>query len=236
MRLKGLAAVRVVALSGVALSGVALSVVALCAAGCATTQTTSARSVTVSSEPVASHAAGRQAASSELPSSGLPSSGPASSQAAGAVSSGPASAGPASAGPASAGPASSGAPSAAASALNGSLDAAVEKRLWELAVSAATAEGSTVKEAQAVRSTHAHAVAVTMGDGVEDDQPVWVVQLEGVGEFVCNQCSVPQGGAQPRGRYQVLIVGASTLQGMDFGLSNTNVDLAQLGPVVELHR
>jgi biotin carboxyl carrier protein len=191
---------------------VALGAAALCAAGCATTQMTSARSVVVSSEPVA-----RQPALSEVASSAPASSAPASSA-------------PASSSPTSAGPVSTVAPTASLS-----FDAAIEQRLWTLAVSAATAEGSTVKEAEAVGSTHAHAVAVTMGDGVEDDQPVWVVQLEGVAEFVCDQCSVPPGAKAPRGRFQVLIVGASTFRGLDFGLSDTKADLTKLGSVVELH-
>jgi hypothetical protein len=123
----------------------------------------------------------------------------------------------------------------ASSAASGGSNAAIEQRLWTLAVGAATAEGTTVKDAEAVRSTHMRAVAVTMGDGVEDDQPVWVIQLEGVAEFVCDQCSFPQGAKAPRGRFQVLIVGASTFQGLDFGLSDTKADLTKLGSVVDLH-
>jgi hypothetical protein len=162
-----------------------------------------------------------------LASSELASSQPAVSD---TTSSAPASSAPASSAPASGGPASSVAPTESFS-----FDAAIEQRLWTLAVSAATAEGSTVKEAQAVGSTHARAVAATMGDGVEDDQPVWVIQVEGAAEFVCDQCSFPQGAAAPRGRFQVLIVGASTFQGLDFGLSDKKSDLTKLGQVVELH-
>jgi hypothetical protein len=116
-----------------------------------------------------------------------------------------------------------------------SLSPAAEARLWALAVSAATAEGSTVKAAQAVGSTHARAVKVTMGDGVEGDQPVWVVQIEGVTEFVCDQCSVPQGASAPHGRFQLQIVDASTFRPLDFGLESTKTDLTKLGPVVDLH-
>ena len=126
-------------------------------------------------------------------------------------------------------------PAAPVTALaSGNVDPALQK-LWDLAVSAATAQGSTVKAAQAVRSTHARAVAVTSGGGVGGDQPVWVVQVEGVGEFVCNSCSVPQGASAPHGRYQVFIVDASTFRTLDFGLSAKAADLTQLGPVVDLH-
>jgi hypothetical protein len=147
------------------------------------------------------------------------------------ASSEPASSQPASSEPASAGPASTPVPSSAGA----SLDAAVEKRLWALAVAAATSDGSTVKAAQAVGSTHARAVAATMGGGVEGDQPVWVVQVEGVTEFVCEACSVPQGASAPRGRFQVLVVDASTFRTLDFGLESTKADLTQLGSVVDLH-
>jgi hypothetical protein len=121
------------------------------------------------------------------------------------------------------------------SAASGSPDPALEKRLWALAVSAATSGGSTVKEAQAVGSTHARAVSATMGDGVEGDQPVWVIQVEGVAEFGCDACFGPAGSSAPHGRFQVLIVDASTFRTLDFGLSAKAANLAQLGPVVDLH-
>jgi hypothetical protein len=193
---------------------VAVGAVALCIAGCATTQTTSPRSLSVSSELAASQSAVSQAVSS----------GPASSPAGGRVSGGPASAG------------SGEAASLAPSAVGGNPGPALEKRLWAVAVSAATSEGSTVKEAQAVLSTRTRAVNVTMGDGTEDDdQPAWVVQVEGVGEFVCGGCSYPQGAVAPRGRFQVLVVTASTHRTLDFGLTDTKADLTQLGDVVDLH-
>jgi hypothetical protein len=146
---------------------------------------------------------------------------------------------PASSQPAALAPAASSVPPSssvtAPSSASASSDPAVEKRLWALAVSAAAAEGGTVKAAQEVGSTHARAVAVTMSDGVEGDQPVWVVQIEGVTEFVCDQCSVPQGGSAPHGRFQLLIVDAATFRTLDFGLQSTKTDLTKLGPVVDLH-
>jgi hypothetical protein len=155
------------------------------------------------------------------------------------ISSEPASSEPASSQPAALAPAASSvSPSSSVTApslAGASPDPAVEKRLWALAVSAAAAEGGTVKAAQAVGSTHARAVAVTMSDGVEGDQPVWVVQIEGVTEFVCDQCSVPEGASAPHGRFQLLIVDAETFRTLDFGLQSTETDLTKLGPVVGLH-
>jgi hypothetical protein len=180
--------------------------VALCVGGCATPASSGA----ASSQPASSQPAPSQPASSQ----------PAPSQ-------------PASSQPASAGPASSSMtlpPSASVS-----LSPAVEARLWAFAASVATSEGSRVKAAQAVGSTHARAVAVTMSDGVEGDQPVWVVQIEGVTEFVCDQCSVPPGASAPHGRFQLQIVDASTFRTLDLGLESTKTDLTKLGPVVDLH-
>jgi hypothetical protein len=165
------------------------------------------------------------AASSQLASGQLPSSQPASSQRAPSQ--------PAASQPAAIGLASSSVTVASSASI--SLSPAVEARLWAFAVSAATAGGSTVKAAQAVGSTHARAVAVTMSDGVEGDQPVWVVQIEGVTDFVCDQCSVPPGAHAPRGRFELQIVDASTFQPLDFGIGSTKTDLTKLGPVVNLH-
>jgi hypothetical protein len=193
--------------------------VAVCVGGCAT--------------PASSGAAASQPAPSEASSQPAPSeasSQPASSQPA---SSEPAPSAPAPSAPASSAPASSSATAAPAAGI--SLSPAVEARLWAFAVSAATAEGSTVRAAQAVGSTHARAVAVTMGDGVEGDQAVWVVQIEGVTEFVCDQCSVPPGARAPHGRFQLQILDASTFRTLDFGLESTKTDLTKLGPVVDLH-
>jgi hypothetical protein len=120
-------------------------------------------------------------------------------------------------------------------AASNSVDPALVKRLWALADSAATGDGSPVKVAQAVRSTHALAVAMTMGDGVEGDQPVWVIQVEAVGEFVCDGCSYPQGAVAPRGRFQLLVVDASTFQSLDGSIGSRKADLTQFGPVVDLH-
>jgi len=191
---------------------VLVGAVVLSVAGCATTRTTSPHSTVVSSQLAASQPVGSGAASTGL------------------AASGPASSAPASSGPPSSQPASAVASAAPASGSDPTL-----QKLWDLAVSAATAQGGTIKAAQAVRSTHARAVAVTSGGIIEGDQPVWVIQVEGVGEFVCNSCSVPAGASAPHGRFQTFVVDASTFRTLDFGLSDTDANLTQLGTVVTLH-
>jgi hypothetical protein len=64
---------------------------------------------------------------------------------------------------------------------------------------------------------------------------VWLVQVEGVADFVCNACSRPSGAAAPRGRFLTMIVGATTFDGLDGGLDATKADLGQLGAVLDLH-
>jgi hypothetical protein len=79
------------------------------------------------------------------------------------------------------------------------------------------------------------AVRVTMGDIVEGNQPVWVIQVEGSTEFVCNACSRPAGAAAPRGTFLTLVVDATTFQGLDGGIGPTRAGLGQLGTVIDLH-
>jgi Domain of unknown function (DUF4232) len=114
------------------------------------------------------------------------------------------------------------------------VDQQVEQRLWWVADSAAKSDAGTVKAAQAVRSTRAAAVMLTSQGVIDDNQPVWLVQVEGLADFVCNACSRPSGAAAPRGRFLTMIVGASTFAGMDFGLDSTKADLSRLGAVLDL--
>jgi hypothetical protein len=83
-------------------------------------------------------------------------------------------------------------------------------------------------------SSHATAVRVTMGDVVEGNQPVWVIQVEGSTQFVCNACSRLAGAVAPRGRFLTLVVDATTLQVLDDGIGPTRAHLGQLGPVIDL--
>lgn len=108
----------------------------------------------------------------------------------------------------------------------------LRRQLWELATRAAH---SHVATAEAVRSAHARAVRVTMGDVVHGNQPVWVIQVGGRREFVCNACSRPAGAAAPRGRFLLLVVDATTLKAFDSGIGPTHADLGQLGTVIDLH-
>jgi len=110
-----------------------------------------------------------------------------------------------------------------------------EHRLWLLAVSGAQRNGGAVRSAEAVKSTHAKAVQVTMGDRVEGDEPVWVLQIEGQKPFVCGQCKDPVGGSGPSGRYLIYILDQQTFAQSDFGISATGADLSQLGSVITLH-
>jgi hypothetical protein len=73
-----------------------------------------------------------------------------------------------------------------------------------------------------------------MGDLVQGNQPVWVIQVEGSTHFLCNACSRPQGAAAPRGRYLTLVLDATTLQTLDDGIGPTRADLGQLGTVIDL--
>ena len=115
-----------------------------------------------------------------------------------------------------------------------SVDQQVEQRLWSVADSAARSDGGTVKAAQAVRSTRAAAVMLTSQGVIDDNQPVWLVQVEGVADFVCNACSVPAGAAAPRGRFLTMIIGVTTFESLDFGLDSTKADLGSLGAVLDL--
>jgi hypothetical protein len=115
------------------------------------------------------------------------------------------------------------------------VDSQLQRQLWELATRAAKSDGGDVATAEAVRSTHARAVRVTMGDLVQGNQPVWVIQVEGSTQFVCNACSRPAGAAAPRGRFLTMVADAATLQVLDGGIGPTRADLGQLGTVIDLH-
>jgi hypothetical protein len=116
-----------------------------------------------------------------------------------------------------------------------SLESATEHRLWQIAQRTADSLGGQIKIAQAVRSQHIRAVRLTSGDRVTGNQAVWVIQVEGQRQFVCGACSVPPGGAAPRGRFVTIVLDAKTFRQTDFGLGRQRVDLGRLGTVVTLH-
>jgi hypothetical protein len=111
----------------------------------------------------------------------------------------------------------------------------VERKLWSIARSAARADGGTIARAEAVRSVHRRAVRVTMGDFVPGRQPVWVIQVEGTSEFVCQSCKGPATVDAPRGRFLIVVVGLKTFEGLDDSIGSKRANLARLGSVLQLH-
>ena len=112
------------------------------------------------------------------------------------------------------------------------VDSQHQRQLWRFATRAAHGDVAT---AEAVRSTHARAVRVTMGDVVHGNQPVWVIQVRGSKEFVCNACSRPPGVPAQRGRFLLFVLNATTFQTLDDGIGSARADLDQLGTVIHLH-
>ncbi|MFC1433762.1 hypothetical protein ACEZDB_24225 [Streptacidiphilus sp. N1-3] len=100
----------------------------------------------------------------------------------------------------------------------------------------ARAEGGTAASARAVRTTRGRADQVLTGDTVTDDagEPVWAIEIVGASEFVCASCKGPSGATAPRGSVITLIVQASTLTTLDYGLSDRPGRLTMLGVPVAL--
>lgn len=110
----------------------------------------------------------------------------------------------------------------------------IERQLWRIAVNAARSNHAQVAHAEAVHaSSRAHAVAVTMGDGVAGDHPVWVVQVQTRHQFTCLSCSGPA-GSTVRGRYIIIVLDAKTLRGSDDAITRQPANLAKLGRVIRL--
>ena len=103
---------------------------------------------------------------------------------------------------------------------------------------AAKASGDTTPlQMTAVLTTHAKALtSATPGDVVSGagDVPVFLVTMRG--NFVATAASRPPGAAAPAGSYLSIVVGASTFQVLDSGLSPSPppVSPASLGPVTYL--
>jgi hypothetical protein len=103
-----------------------------------------------------------------------------------------------------------------------------------VAFAAARGQGVPVETITAVRSTHAHAVRVTMQAGVSGDEPVWVVQVKATREFECRACPGPS-GSSVRGRYLLLVLDVAGLRQSDGGIDPGPADLAKLGHVITLY-
>lgn len=106
-------------------------------------------------------------------------------------------------------------------------------RLRTLAFAAVPNE-AVVEKITAVRSTDAHAVRVLTGDVVQDNSPVWVVQVQTARPFPCT-CSSPPGVAAPRGRYMVLYLDVADLTQTDYSLGMHPSSLGKLGDVITLY-
>lgn len=115
------------------------------------------------------------------------------------------------------------------------LGPAIDHRLWHVAERAAQGMNGRIKSAQAVKSQHAAAVRLTSGAIVSGNRDVWAIQIEGVHEFVCRQCSRPLSARPPSGRFITIVIDAKTFESSDWGLASQSVDLSELGTIFELH-
>ncbi len=118
-----------------------------------------------------------------------------------------------------------------AKAGSGSDDATMAK-LRAIARHAAEANSGHADRAEAVKTTHATGERVVSGAGVQGEQPVWIVQVEGT--FTCNSCSHLFRGSAIRGHYLTITVDAATWRDTDFGIGDGRADLAKLGQVVDV--
>jgi hypothetical protein len=118
----------------------------------------------------------------------------------------------------------------------GGNDLGTEQRLWNVAEQAADSMDGPIKSAQAVESQHSAAVRLTSDAIVRGNQAVWAIQIEGVHEFVCRDCSYPSGAAPPSGRFLTVIVNAKTFETTDSGIGSVRVDLGKLGAVIDLNK
>jgi hypothetical protein len=83
-----------------------------------------------------------------------------------------------------------------------------------------------------VATTHLAAVRLSSGDGVNTDQPVYLVVLTGT--FVATGASGPAGSPPPAGTVASFVVDAANGRDLDFGLSSQQVDVAKLGRAADL--
>jgi len=86
--------------------------------------------------------------------------------------------------------------------------------------------------AQAVLTTRDQAEQLA-GEGVPDPQPVYLVQIHG--SFVLTDVSLPSPGTPPpQGTYLTFTVDPGLQSVLDIGLTDYPLDLATLGPVINL--
>ena len=106
--------------------------------------------------------------------------------------------------------------------------------LLKLGLGSARAQGAVAQTITAVRSHEARAARLLTGDGVSGNEPVWAIQVKATHSFTCRTCTGPA-GTSVHGRYLLLIVGASSLEQLDFGVNDHPYPLAELGHVVTLY-
>ena len=91
--------------------------------------------------------------------------------------------------------------------------------------------GGKVAQVEVVQSTHSRAVRVTMGDGVEGNQPVLVIQLQAATAFHVVHSGPPGATTNSTAKYEIVVVDARSFSETDASLGNQHVDLSTLGPV-----
>lgn len=89
-----------------------------------------------------------------------------------------------------------------------------------------------VRFADAVLTTRQTAVTLVSGDGINSNEPVYLVQL--IGQFTLTDVSIPPGGKAPTGSALTLDVDVSGGNVVDTGLGHKAADLSKLGPVIVL--
>jgi hypothetical protein len=93
-------------------------------------------------------------------------------------------------------------------------------RLRLIAEDAARRNEAPVLKAQAVKSVLGRAMAAIASDivGGDQEQPVWVIQVEGAEQFTCLDCSRPPHAKSPRGRFLTLVLNAQSFGRTSFGI------------------
>jgi hypothetical protein len=96
----------------------------------------------------------------------------------------------------------------------------------------ASAGGTNVTQSEAVLTTRQQANTVASGAAVSSDQPVYLVQVQGL--FTALLARVPKGHAPPSGQYLTFTVDAASGALLDWGVSGNKANLFTLGPVTGL--
>ena len=105
--------------------------------------------------------------------------------------------------------------------------------LTKLAEQEAISAGDrSVRYADAVLTTRQAAATLISGDGINTNEPVYLVQL--LGDFTLTDVSIPPNGTAPTGIALSFAVDVSGGNVVDTGLTHRAADLSKLGPVIIL--